>query len=234
VSTPARAIDSWVVVDGAARGIERHHARFVAACADADGPAEAVVDAFWTAVLEGLPRSGSWWPRVDLTHAGELTSRLRPLPPTTGPLTVAVCAGTDPRIAPRRKGPDLDLLGAVRSASGAGEALLTSADGEVLEGTTTSLLWWEGDTLCHPDPALPILAGVTTAVLLEGAVAQGITPEARQCQAAELDGRETWLVNAVYGIRPVTRWVGNPITAGPAPRAAEWQRWLDGQRTALT
>ena len=42
---------------------------------------------------------------------------------------------------------------------GAGEAVLADADGRLLEGAYTSLLWWEGETLwAVPDDA-PICPG---------------------------------------------------------------------------
>jgi hypothetical protein len=43
---------------------------------------------------------------------------------------------------------------------------------------------------------------------------------------------DSWLVNALHGIRPVTGWsgtgtgTGRPMRAGPASRAAEWRKWL--------
>jgi hypothetical protein len=36
-----------------------------------------------------------------------------------------------------------------------------------------------------------------------------------------------WLVNALHGIRPVTRWREAAILAGPAHRAPARQAWLE-------
>jgi branched-subunit amino acid aminotransferase/4-amino-4-deoxychorismate lyase len=137
----------------------------------------------------------------------------------------------DPRRVPRRKGPDLAVLAGLRawaSEQAAQEALLVSGTGLVLEAAHSSVLWWEGDRLCAPDPRLAILPGVTGDLIRERAAGLGIPVMFRRRPPAHLDGREVWLVNALHGIRPVTRWVGAPVVAGPAVRAPEWRAWLDG------
>jgi len=111
---------------------------------------------------------------------------------------------------------------------GAGEAVIADADGRLLEGAYTSLLWWEGETLwAVPDDA-PILPGITRELLIELARARGTPVAQRRPRPHELAGRETWLVSALHGIRAVTRWAGGGLPAVDAPRAAAWQRLLDG------
>ena len=100
--------------------------------------------------------------------------------------------------------------------------MIADADGRLLEGAYTSLLWWEGETLCAVPDDAPILPGITRALLIELAG----TVELRRPTPSDLAGRETWLVSALHGIRAVTRWVGGP-EAGEAPRAATWQRRLE-------
>jgi branched-subunit amino acid aminotransferase/4-amino-4-deoxychorismate lyase len=129
------------------------------------------------------------------------------------------------------KGPDLDWLMEVRSAAqrrGADEAIILSEDGRLVEGTTTSLLWWRGDTLYAPDAQrLDLLPSVTWRTLLGIAVASR-TRVAYACpRPQDLAGLETWAVNALHGIRPVREWVGSTIVAGPASRARMWQARLD-------
>lgn len=117
----------------------------------------------------------------------------------------------DPRTVPRRKGPDLGALARVReraSGEGAEEAVLVAPSGSVLEAATASVLWWEDDTLCLPPPRLPVLPGVTVALVQERARREGIPVAHRERTVAGLDGREVWLVNALHGIRPVTGWIG--------------------------
>ncbi len=155
--------DSFLVDDGRVRGLSLHRARFTASCAahgiEAGG--------FFDAVIAELPREGRWFPRLELSAGkglgtgaepelvtgeasalgAELGSRLRPAPEYGGPVAVLPYDRPDPRRQPRVKGPDLELLGALRdraaASDGAGEVLLCGRAGEVLEGAYTSLLWWE-------------------------------------------------------------------------------------------
>jgi branched-subunit amino acid aminotransferase/4-amino-4-deoxychorismate lyase len=225
---PLLAADSWLVQDGRVRGIELHRQRFTDACADAAGLPEATVTPFWQAALARLPRTGDLFPRVELVGDGHLRVRVRPAPRRGTEIRVLVPDEPDPRLLPRRKGPDLARLGVLRSTAvdaGADDALLTTPSGVVLESGTASLLWWEGDTLCVPDPHLPVLGGVTARLIREHASDLGIAVAARRAVLADLDGRETWLVNALHGIRPVTAWVRGTVSPGPTPRAPEWRRW---------
>jgi branched-subunit amino acid aminotransferase/4-amino-4-deoxychorismate lyase len=137
----------------------------------------------------------------------------------------------DPRREPRRKGPDLARLAALReraAAHGAGEALLSDADGRLVEGAFTSLLWWEGETLLAVPDDAPILPGITRTLLLELARDRGTPVAWRRPRPHELADRETWLVSALHGIRVVTGWASGGPPAGGAPRAGDWQRLLDG------
>jgi branched-subunit amino acid aminotransferase/4-amino-4-deoxychorismate lyase len=170
---------------------------------------------------------------VDLRADGELRLAVRPAPPREPEVVAWVFDGADPRRAPRRKGPDLERLGALRveaARRGAGEALLSDGDGHLLEGAYTSLLWWEDETLwAVPDDA-PILDGVTRALLLGLAADDGVPVRYRRPRAAELDGREVWLTSALHGIRAVTAWTGDGgvgIGVGAARRAAAWQARLE-------
>lgn len=220
------AADSWLVTDGRVRFLDAHRARFMAACAGHD---RLTVPAFWSAAMAALPETGRWFPRVELTIAGVLRLRIRPAPETGRDLTVWLADQPDPRRQPKVKGPDLPALGRLRDRAvraGAGEALLTASDGTVLEGTTTSLMWWEHDELCVPDAALPVLPGVTSLAIQRHAREIGVTIRPVRASVARLAGRETWMVNALHGIRPVVRWPGERFPAGPARRAASWQRWL--------
>ncbi|MFJ2113750.1 MULTISPECIES: aminotransferase class IV [unclassified Streptomyces] len=228
------AADSWLVLDGRVRALARHRERFLTACADAsDLPAVQLVS-FWRDMTAALPREGAWFPRVELLtadHSPRLRVRIRYSPRRTSGVRVWASGQPDPRTVPRRKGPDLDTLTGVRHRAGdqgADEAVLTSASGLVLEATSSSVLWWEDDTLCLPSPRLPVLPGVTTAIIQDHAGESGIRVLHRERTLAELAGREVWLVNALHGIRPVTSWLGPPMLAGPAAHAARWQKWLNG------
>jgi branched-subunit amino acid aminotransferase/4-amino-4-deoxychorismate lyase len=227
--TALLAADSWLVVDGRARAVERHWARFSATCGE-NGVGPEGLATFRARVERALPARGRWFPRVELRKDGELAVRVRPAPPREPTVVAWIADVPDPRRDPRRKGPDLERLAALRvcaTAHGAGEAVLADADGRLLEGAFTSLLWWEGETMWTVPDDAPILAGITRALLIELARG-GDTPVAQRRPAPqELAGRETWLVSALHGIRAVTRWADGGPPAGDARRAATWQRLLD-------
>ncbi|MFE9447213.1 aminotransferase class IV [Streptomyces sp. NPDC006739] len=229
--------DSWLVRDGRVRGLDRHRERFVRACGEAGGPSVLRLLEFWHVMTDALPRTGEWFPRVELAAgSGELRLLLRPAPPLGAEVRVWAAGQTDPRTVPRRKGPDLDALARVRDrASGAGaqEAVLVTPSGVVLEAATASVLWWEGDTLCLPAPQLPLLPGVTVGLIQARALRSGVRVAHRERTVAELDGREVWLVNALHGIRPVTGWTGRRLRAAEAVRAPEWRAWLDDSMEPL-
>ncbi|MFJ4202572.1 aminotransferase class IV [Streptomyces sviceus] len=224
--------DSWLVRDGRVRGLERHRERFLRACGEVDGPPLRRLLEFWRDLTDALPRTGEWFPRVELASgAQELRLLLRQAPPLGAGVRVWATGQSDPRGVPRRKGPDLGALARVRERAcgeGAEEAVLVAPSGIVLEAATASVLWWEDDTLCLPPPRLPVLPGVTVALVLERAGREGVPVAHRERTVVGLDGREVWLVNALHGIRPVTGWIGGPpLQAGPAQRAPEWRTWLD-------
>jgi branched-subunit amino acid aminotransferase/4-amino-4-deoxychorismate lyase len=226
--TALLAADSWLVADGRVRAVERHWARFEATCRE-HGVADEALAAFRSEVERVLPATGRWFPRVELREDGELAFQMRPAPPRETTVVAWIADVPDPRRAPRRKGPDLERLAALReraAAHGAGEAVLADADGRLLEGAFTSLLWWERETLCAVPDDAPILPGITRALLIELACERGTPVAQRRPYARGLAGTETWLVSALHGIRAVTRWVDGPA-AGEAPRAAAWQRLLD-------
>lgn len=231
-AAPLLVADSWLVRDGRVRGFERHRERFLRACGEAGGPPLRRLLEFWRDMADALPRTGEWFPRVELApHSLELRLLLRHAPPLGTGVRLWAAGQSDPRTVPRRKGPDLAALAGVReraAGQGAQEAVLVAPSGTVLEAATASVLWWEDDTLCLPPPRLPVLPGVTVALVQERARRDGIHVAHRERTVAELDGREVWLVNALHGIRPVTAWTGGPpLRAAPAERAPQWRAWLD-------
>jgi branched-subunit amino acid aminotransferase/4-amino-4-deoxychorismate lyase len=227
--TALLAADSWLVADGRVRAADRHWARFSATCREHGVEPEALA-AFRAEVERSLPAKGRWFPRVELREDRELALDLRPAPAREATVVAWVADVPDPRRAPRRKGPDLERLAALRERAaghGAGEAVLADGDGRLLEGAFTSLLWWEGEALCAVRDDAPILPGITRALLIELARERGTPVTLRRPAPAELAGRETWLVSALHGIRVVTRWAADGPPAGAAPRAEAWQRQLD-------
>jgi branched-subunit amino acid aminotransferase/4-amino-4-deoxychorismate lyase len=228
--TELLAADSWLVADGRVRALDRHWARFAAACAE-HGVEAAALAALRARVEAEVSTEGRWFPRIELRADGELALRVRPAPPREPTVAAWIADVPDPRRAPRRKGPDLERLVALReraAAYGAGEAVIADPDGRLLEGAFTSLLWWEGERLCVVPDEAPILLGITRALLVDLARDRGVPVEQRRPRPQELAGRETWLVSALHGIRAVTGWAGDDPPAGDLACADGWQRLLDG------
>ncbi|MET8767146.1 aminotransferase class IV [Streptomyces sp. NPDC004658] len=231
---PVDVIDSWLVTDGRVVALDAHRDRFTTACTTLLSVPPAHTSAFLRAALDRIPAHGRWFPRVEcavLDGAPGFHLWLRAAPPRAATVRVWIHDGADGRRHPSVKGPDLDWLAGVRSAAqrhGADEAVILSSDGRLVEGTTTSLLWWQGDTLYVPDAArLDLLPSVTRQTLLKIAAASG-TRVAHACpRPQDLAGLEAWAVNALHGIRPIREWVGFAIEAGAAPRAPLWQARLE-------
>ncbi len=220
--------DSWLVDEGRARRADLHWARFAGSCAEAGVGREELVR-FEAAVQVALPAAGRWFPRVELT-AGGLALRLRAAPALA--LEARVVAGPpgDPRALPRRKGPDLELLARLRAGArerGADELLLRDEGGALREGALSSLLWWEGATLCSAPDAV-VLPGITRALLLAIARERGVEVRLRSPRPGELAGREAWLTSALHGIRVVGAWLHPVQEAGAGERAPAWRELLDG------
>ena len=231
--------DSWLVEDGRVRGLDRHRARFADGCWERHRVARDLVEEVFDAAVRLLPRAGRWFPRIECGPAGAAQMRLRlrvaPSPPA-GPAVVWVPELTDPRTCPRVKGPDLAALVGLREAgrsAGADEALLRDAGGVVLEGACTGILWWRGDALCLPAVDLPVLPSVTAGLVVRLALDRGCLVRRERCRLEELAGLEVWLVSALWGVRPVSGWLGATIEAGPAGRAPSWDDDLRAMRTRL-
>jgi branched-subunit amino acid aminotransferase/4-amino-4-deoxychorismate lyase len=235
------AADSWLVTDGRVRGLDLHRQRFVETVppSHADPAAGLDLDAFWAAAIAELPTEGDWFPRVEArTQLGapQLLFRLRPAPELSRTVVLATHRGRDPRTEPYRKGPDLEAMLRLRTeaqAVGAGEAVLLDEGGHVAEGSTTCLMWWRGATLCLPADDIPRIDSVTVRSVLALATALGVDVQPEHASLAELDGREIWALNALHGIRLVTRWVDGPEVAAEPGRLELWRARLDALRRPL-
>lgn len=242
-STPVRQpliVDSWLMDDGRVRGLAMHERRFSQACTrllpDLDG---STVRAFLSAVRLKLPRTGCWFPRIE-AQRGQLAVCLRPAPRRTEYATLWIPPDSDPRSSPQIKGPDLAILGELRERArrqGADDALLCAADGSVLEAAHSSLVWWRKDVLCLPTAESSILPSVTRRLLLELVQHRGGAVIRERMRPVELAAVETWTLNALHGIRPVSNWLGldGAGEAGPPVRSRfrEWATALDELMTPV-
>jgi D-alanine transaminase len=105
--------------------------------------------------------------------------------------------------------------------SGAQEAIIVR-DGEVLEGSSTSVFLVVDDVLVTPPNNVRVLPGTTRNAVLE--IAQGMLPiEVRRISVGELwRAQEVWISAATRDVLPVVRIDNQPIGSGePGPH---WQQ----------
>ena len=100
---------------------------------------------------------------------------------------------------------------------GADDALLVEHEGTVLEAPTANVWWREGDRLLTPAVSLPVLAGVTRAVLLELAPAAGYEVEEGAFPLERVLGAdEVFLSSSIREVMPVCALDGRELALGPA------------------
>jgi branched-subunit amino acid aminotransferase/4-amino-4-deoxychorismate lyase len=108
------------------------------------------------------------------------------------------------------------------AALGADDALLVGHDGTVLEAPTANVWWREGARLLTPSTSLPVLAGVTRAVLLELAPAAGYeTEEGAFPLERVLGADEVFLSSSIREVMPVSAVDGRAFPLGPAAHALQ-------------
>ncbi|CAN5127650.1 aminotransferase class IV [soil metagenome] len=220
--------DSWLVTDGTALALDAHRTRFLAVATGAEQ--------FWDAAVAAIPLEGNWFPRVELHSTGRLVFRLRSAPDRQRSVVLATWTGADPWTQPAIKGPDLERMLGIRTsvqAVGAGEAVLLSPDGYVVDGATSALLWWRGAILCGPLGELERIDSVTARSVLTLAAALGVDTHEEAVTPAELDGTELWVLNALHGIRIATAWVDGPQVAEQPGRLATWRKRMDALRRPI-
>lgn len=219
--------DSWLVSGGRVLAIGLHADRFVGAVPE---PARATAEAFFCAATAALPDDGEWFPRVQHRAGAGFALVVRPAPARARSIVLASHPGNDPRTVPTVKGPDFVGLLTARGAAGkrgADDAVILSPDGFVVEGTTTSLLWWRGETLCSPAADLPRMDSVTAGTVIALAMALGVEVSWESAQPRDLEGLEVWALNSLHGIRIVTGWVDGPTLAEQPGRLTLWRTRLD-------
>ncbi|MBF4462039.1 MULTISPECIES: aminotransferase class IV [unclassified Rathayibacter] len=237
VDAPAAALaaaDSWLVADGRVRGLELHRARFLGAVEAAGGTSRSHAEDFFDAAVAALPRTGEAFWRVELA-AGTLRLRERPTPKRTRSV-VLWTSPVDPRRVPEWKGPDIARLAVLRAraqAAGAEEAVILDREGAIVDGASSAVLWWLGDTLVVPPPDSARVQSVTARTLSVLAGALGTDVIEAPADPASLDGREVWTANALHGLRLATAWADGPALAAEPGRLDMWRRRLDALRRPL-
>jgi len=236
--TVIEVADSWLVIDGSVLGIGLHRARFFASVPESLR-AEIRADEFWDAAMALIPRSGEWFPRVELQRRPDshlLVFRLRSAPQRTNHLAVMTWPDGDPRTVPAVKGPDLETMTRLRTAAqaaGANEAVITTTEGYIVEDSHCGLLWWRGDILCGPPADFARVDSVTVRTVLTLAAALGVETYEEAVTPSEIADTELWSLNALHGIRIVTSWVDGPALAQLPGRLALWRARMDALRKPI-
>jgi branched-subunit amino acid aminotransferase/4-amino-4-deoxychorismate lyase len=105
---------------------------------------------------------------------------------------------------------------------GADDALLVAHDGTVLEAPTANVWFREGSLLLTPALTLPILAGVTRAVVAELAPAAGYEPEEGVFPIERLlAADEVFLTSSIREVMPVAEVDATAFELGPAAEALQ-------------
>jgi len=105
---------------------------------------------------------------------------------------------------------------------GADDALLVGHDGTVLEAPTANVWFREGARLLTPTLSLPILAGVTRAVVLELAPAAGYDVEEGSFPLERLIAAdEVFLTSSIREVMPVALVDGTAFDLGPAAQTLQ-------------
>lgn len=232
------AMDSFLVNEGRSFALELHRNRFFDAIAQRgeglDGFSSLDLHEFWSAALAMIPEHGNWFPRVELQSKGgaaHLLFRHRAAPELSRSAVLATLDSQDPRHTPRIKGPDVEALLSARTKArqrGADDAVILTADGFVVDGTTSAVVWWRGEILCGPPtvdeaPEFARVNSVTARSVFGMATALGVETHRERVTPAELDGTEVWALGALHGIRIVTGWIDGPDLAERPGRMALWR-----------
>lgn len=110
-------------------------------------------------------------------------------------------------------------------AVGADDVVFTSAEGRLLEGPTSTVVWAAGGTLHTPPPDTGILAGTTQARLFAAAEAAGWPTAVTTGTVADLhDADAVWLLSGIRGAARVTTLDG--VDRGDAGLTARVQELL--------
>jgi branched-subunit amino acid aminotransferase/4-amino-4-deoxychorismate lyase len=227
-----------------ARGLALHLERFRTSVeriwqelGHADESREAL-NAFLRRSLAQISEYGDGWPRLELGRdAGSrevrLNLQLRETPQLHETISLR-SAGPVSLVHPERKGANIAQFAKLNRELGA-EALITDQSGDVLEGATTSLVWWP----LAPSPSTALGRIVRSAARVPSVTEQLLSSaqdafgsplprlQPQNATVAELLRHEVWAVNALHGISVVTAIDGVTLAAPDGPRLHQFREALD-------
>jgi 4-amino-4-deoxychorismate lyase len=227
--------ESVLVADGAAPHLEAHLGRLArsAELLELDDPGPAAWRALTAAVVDGWPADVEGACRLFLTRGlgeGQPPTVLALLAPVTadvlrqraeGIAVVSLGLGIPAGFratAPWLLGGAKTLSYAVNMAAlrhahavGADDVVLTSLEGQLLEGPTSTVVWAAGGTLHTPPLDTGILAGTTMARLFRRAEEDGWPTATTPGTVADLHAADAvWLVSGIRGAATVHTLDGVP------------------------
>jgi len=207
---PILVADSLLVSEGKVRSLDKHIIRFIKQTSLKAPDLLPQLPEFLFKFLDLVPRTGNQFPRLEIQTDLSLKVQIRPAPEITQIVTLWTYPEPDPRADLTVKGPELELGSKLRQQAqeqGADEAILLNKDGFISEGSLSSLVWWEEDTLVAPGIEIPWLESITRTDVFEIAEQLGIKTKFANRTPEDLINREVWLLSSLQGIRTVTNWV---------------------------
>ena len=230
---PLYVADSFLINEGHIVAFNRHLERF-STSAQSQGLVRPL-DQFLEAIIEALPRSGAWFPRIDLTERGELELWVRPAPELKETIVLAT-AENDPRQEPTIKGPDIPALNELRSRAqqqGADDAVILDSQGRIVDGSTTCLIWVVDDTVFMPPLDALRVNSITVGILKDVLLEQEVSINEKWATPDELEGAELYALNALHGIRSALSWVNGPTLTVNDKRLRKWRDFYAGRTEKL-
>lgn len=224
IESAPKVADSFLVVDGRVRSLDKHIERFENS---ASKLTRRDLRHFWNQVIRLIPREGEWFPRVELTADGQLVARLRNGFDYEHRVKLWSADAGDQRIDPTTKGPDLAFGASLRRKAnlhGADEAVILDENGYLIEGALSSLVWWKDDVLYGPNHETKWLPSVTRMDVFEIAGQAGFETATAHVKPEDLIGLEIWTLSSFTGIRPVIDWLNLGGQVGSQHHLESFQR----------
>lgn len=195
--------DSFMSRRATVRNFSAHRTRFEQGVSEVAPELLTQLDSFYGAVAAELEEETEAFPRTDVVE-GQLWLRVRPLPA----LTETVLARSERLDVSQDdiKGPNIARY-TERNRTNDCETIRVDEYGQVLEGATSALMWWDDETaapVLHTVRSANRVWSTTEAFIAEHARALGYAVKPATIGISELTQHEVWAVNGLQGIRVVT------------------------------
>ena len=150
---------------------------------------------------EGFPRFELWDHGAQDPGDLELKLSLRSLPVLRDTIHLQ-SVRLDSLVRPHLKGPNIGFFSGLNCELQA-EALRVDADGYIVEGATTAIVWWS-EHRGFIAPREKRVASVAEALVQRIATGHGAPLEEQRIAPEDLLTKEVWAVNALHGLRRVS------------------------------